>query len=156
MPCLDVRQDAEAVTHIDLSLLCGIVHHSPFGLAQRTACFFTDDLAGIGINPLYPLLCRVPKSYPHRRIPCADFLLGELGCGKIHSCHCIADAAIEADVAYSPDGKPQAGMGVAAGDFNRDGLLDIVKTNLPATRIRCTRTWVTGLLRTTRIFPALA
>ncbi len=39
------------------------------------------------------------------------------------------DQAIEAGVAYSPDGKPQAGMGVAAGDFNRDGLLDIVKTN---------------------------
>ncbi len=39
------------------------------------------------------------------------------------------DQAIEAGVAYSPDGKPQAGMGVAVGDFNRDGLLDIVKTN---------------------------
>ena len=39
------------------------------------------------------------------------------------------DLAIEAGIAYSPDGKPQAGMGVAVGDFNRDGLLDIVKTN---------------------------
>jgi enediyne biosynthesis protein E4 len=39
------------------------------------------------------------------------------------------DQAIEAGVAYSPDGKPQAGMGVSAGDYNRDGLLDIVKTN---------------------------
>jgi hypothetical protein len=39
------------------------------------------------------------------------------------------DGAIEAGVAYSPDGKPQAGMGVSIGDFNRDGLLDIVKTN---------------------------
>jgi len=39
------------------------------------------------------------------------------------------DEAIEAGVAYSPDGKPQAGMGVSVGDFNRDGLLDIVKTN---------------------------
>jgi hypothetical protein len=39
------------------------------------------------------------------------------------------DVAIEAGVAYSPDGKPQAGMGVSVGDFNRDGLLDIVKTN---------------------------
>ncbi|MGA9673627.1 MAG: CRTAC1 family protein [Terracidiphilus sp.] len=39
------------------------------------------------------------------------------------------DQAIEAGVAYSPDGKPQAGMGVSVGDFNRDGLLDIVKTN---------------------------
>ena len=39
------------------------------------------------------------------------------------------DVAIEVGVAYSPDGKPQAGMGVAIGDFNRDGLLDIAKTN---------------------------
>ena len=39
------------------------------------------------------------------------------------------DGAIEAGVALSPDGKPQAGMGVSIGDFNRDGLLDLVKTN---------------------------
>lgn len=39
------------------------------------------------------------------------------------------DQAIEAGVAYSPDGKPQAGMGVSVGDYNRDGLPDIVKTN---------------------------
>jgi hypothetical protein len=39
------------------------------------------------------------------------------------------DQAIEAGIAYSPNGKPQAGMGVAVGDFNRDGLLDILKTN---------------------------
>jgi hypothetical protein len=41
----------------------------------------------------------------------------------------FTDQAIEAGVAYSPDGKPQAGMGVSIGDYNRDGLLDIVKTN---------------------------
>lgn len=39
------------------------------------------------------------------------------------------DEAIESGIAYSPDGKPQAGMGVSVGDYNRDGLLDIVKTN---------------------------
>jgi enediyne biosynthesis protein E4 len=39
------------------------------------------------------------------------------------------DIAIEAGCALSPDGKPQAGMGVAAGDYDRDGNLDIVKTN---------------------------
>jgi hypothetical protein len=39
------------------------------------------------------------------------------------------DVATESGVAYSPDGKPQAGMGVTIGDYNRDGLLDIVKTN---------------------------
>jgi hypothetical protein len=41
----------------------------------------------------------------------------------------FTDVAIEAGVAYSPDGKPQAGMGVSAGDYNCDGLFDIVKTN---------------------------
>ncbi len=39
------------------------------------------------------------------------------------------DVAIEDGVAYSPDGKPQAGMGVSVADYNRDGFFDIVKTN---------------------------
>ena len=41
----------------------------------------------------------------------------------------FTDVAIEAGVAYSPDGKPQAGMGVSAADYNCDGWLDLVKTN---------------------------
>jgi hypothetical protein len=39
------------------------------------------------------------------------------------------DIAIEAGAAFSPDGGPQAGMGVTVGDYNRDGWLDIAKTN---------------------------
>jgi enediyne biosynthesis protein E4 len=39
------------------------------------------------------------------------------------------DVAIESGCALSPDGKPQAGMGVSAGDYDLDGNLDIVKTN---------------------------
>jgi enediyne biosynthesis protein E4 len=39
------------------------------------------------------------------------------------------DVAIEAGCALSADGKPQAGMGVSASDYNSDGNLDIVKTN---------------------------
>jgi enediyne biosynthesis protein E4 len=39
------------------------------------------------------------------------------------------EIAIEAGVAYSADGKPQAGMGTAAADYDCDGSLDIVKTN---------------------------
>ncbi len=39
------------------------------------------------------------------------------------------EQSIEDGVAYSPDGKPQAGMGVSIGDYNRDGYFDIVKTN---------------------------
>jgi enediyne biosynthesis protein E4 len=39
------------------------------------------------------------------------------------------DIAIESGCALSPDGKPQAGMGVSAADYDMDGNLDIVKTN---------------------------
>jgi hypothetical protein len=39
------------------------------------------------------------------------------------------DIAIEGGCALSPDGKPQAGMGVSAADYDMDGNLDIVKTN---------------------------
>jgi hypothetical protein len=41
----------------------------------------------------------------------------------------FTDIAIEAGAAYSPDGKPQAGMGVSVVDYDCDGNLDIVKTN---------------------------
>lgn len=41
----------------------------------------------------------------------------------------FTDVAIEAGAAYSADGKPQAGMGVAVADFNADGRFDLVKTN---------------------------
>ena len=39
------------------------------------------------------------------------------------------DIAVAAGCAYSADGKNQAGMGVAVGDFDRNGTLDIFKTN---------------------------
>ncbi len=39
------------------------------------------------------------------------------------------DIAIEAGAALSAEAKPQAGMGVSIGDFNRDGNMDVVKTN---------------------------
>lgn len=39
------------------------------------------------------------------------------------------DVAVTAGCAYSQDGKPQAGMGVAAGDYDRNGTVDLFKTN---------------------------
>jgi hypothetical protein len=39
------------------------------------------------------------------------------------------DIALESGCALSADGKPQAGMGVSAADYDMDGNLDIVKTN---------------------------
>jgi enediyne biosynthesis protein E4 len=41
----------------------------------------------------------------------------------------FAEGGMEAGVATSADGRRQSGMGVAAGDYNCDGLLDIFKTN---------------------------
>ena len=41
----------------------------------------------------------------------------------------FTDIGVSAGCAYSQDGKPQAGMGVAVGDYNRDGRMDIFKTN---------------------------
>jgi hypothetical protein len=39
------------------------------------------------------------------------------------------DVGVYAGCAYSQDGKAQAGMGVAVGDFDRDGTMDVFKTN---------------------------
>jgi hypothetical protein len=39
------------------------------------------------------------------------------------------DIAIDAGCALSPDGKPQAGMGISAADYDLDGNLDLLKTN---------------------------
>lgn len=39
------------------------------------------------------------------------------------------ESAIFSGVAFDPDGRVTSGMGAAAGDFDRDGWLDILKTN---------------------------
>jgi len=41
----------------------------------------------------------------------------------------FTDVAVSAGAAYNEDGREQAGMGTTIGDFNRDGALDIFKTN---------------------------
>jgi hypothetical protein len=41
----------------------------------------------------------------------------------------FVDIALESSCALSPDGKPQAGMGISAGDYDLDGNLDLLKTN---------------------------
>jgi hypothetical protein len=41
----------------------------------------------------------------------------------------FTDVGVSAGCAYSQDGKAQAGMGIAIGDYDRNGTLDIFKTN---------------------------
>jgi hypothetical protein len=41
----------------------------------------------------------------------------------------FADIGVSAGCAFSQDGKPQAGMGVAIGDYDGNGTMDIFKTN---------------------------
>jgi len=41
----------------------------------------------------------------------------------------FTDVGVASGCAYSQDGKPQAGMGVAIGDYDRNGTMDIFKTN---------------------------
>ena len=41
----------------------------------------------------------------------------------------FTDTGVEAGVAYSEDGREQAGMGTSAADYDGDGLLDLAKTN---------------------------
>ena len=44
----------------------------------------------------------------------------------------FTDIGVQAGCAYSQDGKPQAGMGVAIGDYDRNGTMDVFKTNFAA------------------------
>ncbi|HEX4568439.1 MAG TPA: CRTAC1 family protein, partial [Vicinamibacterales bacterium] len=44
----------------------------------------------------------------------------------------FTDIALRAGCAYSQDGRAQAGMGVAIGDYDRNGTMDIFKTNFAA------------------------
>jgi hypothetical protein len=41
----------------------------------------------------------------------------------------FTDLGVSAGCAYSQDGKPQAGMGIGIGDYDRSGTMDIFKTN---------------------------
>jgi len=53
----------------------------------------------------------------------ANFLFRNRGNGKFD------EVGLDAGVAFNGDGRAQAGMGADAGDFDGDGLLDIVVTN---------------------------
>lgn len=52
-----------------------------------------------------------------------DFLYRNDGDGR------FTDVAVEAGVAVGPAGTPESGMGVAVGDYDNDGLIDVLVTN---------------------------
>lgn len=92
----------------DVSVKAGITNtNGTYGLGVLTADFDND-----GWTDIYVANDSAPAALYHNN-----------GKGS------FADVAAEAGAAYSGDGKPQAGMGVAAGDYDGDGLLDIFKTN---------------------------
>ncbi len=72
----------------------------------------------------------------------------------------FTDIALSAGCAYSQDGRPQAGMGVGIGDYDRNGTMDIFKTNFAGdtstlyantgTGLCEDRTFAAGLGRNTR------
>jgi hypothetical protein len=93
-------------TFTDVSQKVGITGSS-YGLGVLTADFDND-----GWPDIYVANDSMASALYHNK---KDGTFEEIG--------------IEAGAAYSPDGKPQAGMGVAAGDYDADGRLDILKTN---------------------------
>jgi len=72
----------------------------------------TGDFDNDGWPDIYVACDSTPNLYYHNQ---AGITFEEIG--------------VQAGVAYNEDGRQQAGMGVTAGDFNGDGLLDIFKTN---------------------------
>jgi hypothetical protein len=95
-------------TFRDVSASAGILKPGPrYGLGAAAADFDND-----GWPDIYVACDQTPS-----------LLYRNLGNGTFE------ERGVEAGVAYNFDGRVQAGMGVAVGDFDGDGLLDIAKTN---------------------------
>ena len=117
-------------------VLCG-----PRGLPPETVSFYENDGHGHFTDVSDRVHITGPKSYygftaltgdfdndgwPDIFVACdstANLYFHNLG-GKA-----FEEIGVRAGVAYNEDGREQAGMGVSAGDFDGDGLLDIFKTN---------------------------
>jgi hypothetical protein len=65
----------------------------------------------------------------------------------------FTDIGVRAGCAYSQDGKAQAGMGVAIGDYDRNGTMDIFKTNFAGDTATLYANTGTGLCED-RTFPS--
>jgi enediyne biosynthesis protein E4 len=95
-------------TFTDVSEKAGIIHaNGTYGLGVLTGDFDND-----GWPDIYVANDSQPSALYHNN----------------HD-GTFTDIGITAGCAYSQDGKPQAGMGATAGDYDCDGWLDIFKTN---------------------------
>jgi hypothetical protein len=91
----------------DVSERAGILNAGTYGLGVSTLDFDDD-----GFTDLYVANDSNPSA----------LYLNRKGAG-------FEDVAVLAGCAFSQDGKPQAGMGIAIGDYDHSGTLDIFKTN---------------------------
>ncbi len=95
-------------TFTDVSVACGI-RNAPRAYSMTAVA---ADFAGSGYSDLYVASDSTPS------------LLFQNNRGKL-----FREVGAEAGVAFSADGVEQAGMGVAVGDYNLDGRLDLFKTH---------------------------
>ena len=116
--------------------MCG-----PRGLPPETVSLYQNDGHGHFTDVSDQLHITTPKNYygytpltgdfdndgwPDIFVTCdstANLYYHNLG-GKM-----FEEIGVRTGVAYNEDGREQAGMGTAAGDFDGDGFLDIFKTN---------------------------
>ena len=119
-----------------LPVLCG-----PRGLPAETISLYQNDGHGHFKDVSDPMHITTPRDYYGFSVLTGDF--DNDGWPDIYvACDSTAslyyhnlggknfeEIGAKAGVAYNEDGREQAGMGVAAGDFNHRGLLDIFKTN---------------------------
>lgn len=101
------HQEADG-TFRDVSAVSGILKPSGRYALQAVSADFDND----GWPDIYVACDMTPSLLYHNR-----------GNGTFE------ERGVEAGVAFNADGRLQAGMGVAVGDFNNDGFLDIAKTN---------------------------
>ncbi|HEX4489382.1 MAG TPA: CRTAC1 family protein [Terriglobales bacterium] len=119
-----------------LPVLCG-----PRGLPAETVSFYQNDSHGHFSDISDKAHVTGPKSYygftaltadfdddgwPDIYIACdstANLYYHNLG-GKM-----FEEIGVQGGIAYNEDGREQAGMGVAAADYDGDGRIDIFKTN---------------------------